>query len=100
IGLVFFTATGLLQRSIDSWFSTPVREVVDKARAVEDLAQKRIENEARDNARALARAAVKSGGRMTAGALEEFRTAEGLDSVEVYTGVQRNAYAPSLPQLP
>ena len=28
IGLLFFTATGLLQRSIDRWFSIPVRDVV------------------------------------------------------------------------
>jgi two-component system nitrogen regulation sensor histidine kinase NtrY len=100
IGLVFFTATGLLQRSIDRWFSTPVREVVNKARAVEDLAEKRIEKEARDNARALARAAAVNRGKMADTALEEFRTAEGLDSVEVYNGVHRNACAPALPPLP
>ena len=61
IVLLFVTATGLLQRSIDRWFSTPVREVVNKARAVEDLAARRIENEARDNARAFARSALATG---------------------------------------
>ncbi len=93
IGLVFITATGLLQRSIDRWFSTPVREVVDKARAVEDLAEKRIEKEARDNAQALARAAEATRGRLTAAALEDFRTAEGIDSVEIYVGGRRTANA-------
>jgi nitrogen fixation/metabolism regulation signal transduction histidine kinase len=100
IGLVFVTATGLLQRSIDRWFSTPVREVVNKARAVEDLAEKRIENDVRDNARALARTAAVNGGRMTAAALEEFREAEGLDSVEIYVSGRRTADASGVAPLP
>jgi two-component system nitrogen regulation sensor histidine kinase NtrY len=101
IGLVFVTATGLLQRSIDRWFSTPVREVVDKARAVEDLAEKRIERDARDNAQALVRTLLARPGHFpTAADLEEFRTVEGLDSVEVYIAGRRAATAPSLPNFP
>ena len=101
IALVFVTATGLLQRSIDRWFSTPVREVVNRARAVEDLAEKRIERDARDNAYALARTILVRPDRLpTAAELEEFRTAEGLDSVEVYAAGQRAASAPAAPAVP
>jgi two-component system nitrogen regulation sensor histidine kinase NtrY len=99
IVLLFVTATGLLQRSIDRWFSTPVREVVDKARAVEDLAARRIENEARDNARAFARSAPAAG-LPTGAALEQFRLAEGLDAVEIYVRGRRVAIAPGAPTLP
>ncbi|HXM79022.1 MAG TPA: hypothetical protein VOA00_07305, partial [Thermoanaerobaculia bacterium] len=56
IGLLFFTATGLLQRSIDRWFSTPVREVVGRARAIQDMAERRISEEALGKARVAARA--------------------------------------------
>ena len=45
IGLLFFTATGLLQRSIDRWFSTPVREVVERARGVQNMAESSIRRE-------------------------------------------------------
>ncbi|MFY9552337.1 MAG: hypothetical protein WAU32_14410, partial [Thermoanaerobaculia bacterium] len=69
IGLLFFTATGLIERSIDRWFSTPVREVVGRARAVEDMAEKRIGDEALEDARALAGMA----GPVSQEALERFR---------------------------
>ena len=100
IGLLFFTATGLLQRSIDRWFSTPVREVVGKARAVEDMAEKRITEEALAGSRALARNA----GNWAPAALEEFRRERKLDSIEMYRGTERllvNSETPSeLPPLP
>jgi nitrogen fixation/metabolism regulation signal transduction histidine kinase len=89
IGLLFFTATGLLQRSIDRWFSTPVREVVEKARALEDMAEKRITDEAFADAEALA----ASGPRELAAGLEPFRRQHRLDSVEIYRGGQRVALA-------
>ena len=72
IGLLFFTATGLIQRSIDRWFSTPVRDVVDRARTVEDMAERRITEQALEGARALARA---GGG--SPGALESLRRDRG-----------------------
>jgi len=97
IGLLFFTATGLLQRSIDRWFSSPVREVVSRARAVEDMAEKRILDQAVEKARVLAAAP-------SAPALETFRQEEDLDSVEVYRGTERletAAESPAdLPPLP
>ncbi|HEY7575268.1 MAG TPA: hypothetical protein VIB08_08905, partial [Thermoanaerobaculia bacterium] len=62
IVLVFFSATGLLQSSIDRWFSTPVRQVVQQARAVQDRAERRILEQALREARALAAAAPAGGG--------------------------------------
>ena len=99
IGLLFFTANGLLQRSIDRWFSTPVREVVDKARMLEDMAEKRITDEALADASALA------AGRHSTGAdLEQFRREHRLDSVEIYQGDRRVAIAAeraeTVPALP
>ena len=81
IGLLFFTGTGLLQRSIDRWFSSPVREVVDRARRVEDMAERRITDEALQAARTLAR--LPEGSRSSA-ALEAFRRDRRLDSIEAY----------------
>ena len=78
IGLLFFTATGLLQRSIDRWFSTPVREVVVRARAVQDMAEKRIVDETDEKARALSALAADPA---DAARLAEFRHRERLDSV-------------------
>jgi nitrogen fixation/metabolism regulation signal transduction histidine kinase len=88
IGLLFFTATGLLQRSIDRWFSTPVREVVVRARAVQDMAEKRIVDETDEKARGLAALAPDPA---DATRLAEFRRREKLDSVEAYRGGRRVA---------
>ena len=100
IGLLFFTATGLLQRSIDRWFSTPVREVVGRARAVQDMAEKRVVDETLEKARALAEEA----GVPLAPRLEELRQREDLDSIEVYRGAERIGLAadntPSVDPLP
>ncbi len=90
IGLLFFTATGLLQRSIDRWFSTPVREVVVRARAIQDMAEKRVVDETLEKARALAGAGADP---EAAGRLEELRRQQKLDSVEVYRGGHRVALA-------
>lgn len=100
IALVFFTATGLLQRSIDRWFSTPVREVVGRARAVETIAQKRLLDAAGENARLLARASAReeaAGGDLNA-FLEEFRRGQRLDSAEVYRDGKRLASAAQRPE--
>lgn len=96
IGLLFFTATGLIERSIDRWFSTPVREVVGRARAVEDMAEKRIGDEALEDARALAGMA----GPVSQEALERFRRERRLDSAELYRGASRAAAAGGVPPLP
>ncbi|HTD51986.1 MAG TPA: HAMP domain-containing protein, partial [Thermoanaerobaculia bacterium] len=93
IGVLFFTATGLLQRSIDRWFSTPVREVVDKARVLQDLAERRILQEALDAAHDLAAGAAEPSGP----ALESFRRAHRLDSVEIYRQGRRIAIAAEHP---
>jgi two-component system nitrogen regulation sensor histidine kinase NtrY len=93
IGVLFFTATGLLQRSIDRWFSTPVREVVDKARVLQDLAERRILQEALDAARDLAAGAAEPAGP----ALESFRREHRLDSVEIYRQGRRIAVAAEHP---
>ncbi len=94
IGLLFFTATGLLQRSIDRWFSTPVREVVQRARAVQDMAEKRITDEALENARALGRLSPRDLARAD---LEALRRDRRLDSVELYRGADRLALAAEKP---
>ena len=88
IGLLFFTATGLLQRSIDRWFSTPVREVVVRARAVQDMAEKRIVDETDEKAQALSALAADPGDTRR---LAEFRRRERLDSVEAYRDGRRVA---------
>jgi nitrogen fixation/metabolism regulation signal transduction histidine kinase len=90
IGLLFFTATGLLQRSIDRWFSTPVREVVNRARAVQDMAEKRVVDETLEKARTLAGLGADPG---AAGRLEDFRRQQRLDSIEAYRGGRRAALA-------
>jgi len=100
IGLLFFTATGLLQRSIDRWFSTPVREVVERSRAVQDMAEKRVVDETLEKARALAGEA----GLPEDARLETVRRSEKLDSIEVYRGAERIALAadntPAVDPLP
>ena len=94
IGVLFFTATGLLQRSIDRWFSTPVREVVDKARALQELVEKRILQEALEDARDLATGAAEP----AEPALELFRREHHLDSVEIYRQGRRIALAAERPE--
>ncbi|MEO8191043.1 MAG: ATP-binding protein [Acidobacteriota bacterium] len=89
IGLLFVTATGLLQRSIDRWFSTPVREVVGNARAVEDMAERRLTDQTLGDARIAARRfGVTAPG---APILEDFRREHLLDTVEAYRGSERIA---------
>ncbi|HYK42398.1 MAG TPA: ATP-binding protein [Thermoanaerobaculia bacterium] len=95
IGLLFFTATGLLQRSIDRWFSSPVREVVGRARDVQDRAERRLIEEASDEARNAARlfgdeAPVDED-------LETFRRDHRLETIEAYRGTQRIALAAETP---
>jgi nitrogen fixation/metabolism regulation signal transduction histidine kinase len=94
IGLLFFTATGFLQRSIDRWFSSPVREVVGRARSVEDMAERRIADGAVEDARTLSRLRVESvPAERLPGALENFRREQRLDSVEIYRRGVREASA-------
>jgi two-component system nitrogen regulation sensor histidine kinase NtrY len=94
IGLLFFTATGFLQRSIDRWFSSPVREVVGRARSVEDMAERRIADGVLEDARILSRLRVESvpADRLP-GALENFRREQRLDSAEIYRRGVREASA-------
>jgi nitrogen fixation/metabolism regulation signal transduction histidine kinase len=94
IGLLFFTATGLLQRSIDRWFSTPVREVVGQARAVQDMAEKRVVDETLEKARTLAGPGADP---RATGHVEDLRRQQKLDSVEAYRGGQRVALAAETP---
>ncbi len=94
IGLMFFTATGFLQRSIDRWFSSPVREVVGRARFVEDMAERRIADAAFEDARALSRLPLDGLPQdRLAAALESFRREQRLDSAEVYRGGAREGLA-------
>jgi len=102
IGLLFFTATQLLQRSIDRWFSSPVREVVDRARAMETMTERRILDSAREDAQLLAESSV--GGDGDASVLARFRSQQRADFVEVYRGLarvaggaEREAEVPPLP---
>jgi len=101
IGLLFFTATGFLQRSIDRWFSSPVREVVVRARAVEDMAERRISEAAIEDARALARLPLDGvPAERLSGALENFRREQRLDTAEIYAGSTREASASSAGDVP
>jgi two-component system, NtrC family, nitrogen regulation sensor histidine kinase NtrY len=86
IGLLFFTATGLLQRSIDRWFSTPVREVVDRARAVQNMAERRVVDETIEKARTIAPQASVP---LAPERLEQLRRQEKLESIEIYRGTER-----------
>jgi len=95
VALVFFFATGLLQKSIDRWFSTPVRQVVQQARAVQDHAERRILQEAL--AQAGAAAALP---REDPGALAAFRGERGLDSIEIYRDGRRVSVSANDPQPP
>ena len=95
IGLLFFTATGLLQRSIDRWFSTPVREVVGRARAIQDMAERRISEEALGKARVAAREFGATA--PPAAELDAFRRENRLDTLEAYRGAQRIALAAEIP---
>jgi PAS domain S-box-containing protein len=99
VALVFFYATGLLQNSIDRWFSTPVRQVVQQARAVQDRAERRILEDALGQARALA-ALPSNGAGEDPRALEAFRRERGLDSVELYRAGGRVAVFANDPQPP
>jgi two-component system nitrogen regulation sensor histidine kinase NtrY len=94
IALLFITATGLFERSVDRWFSGPAREVVRRARIVQDLAEKHIGEEAAAGARALARSFDASGDRSRLhSGLEAFRRAHGLESIEIYREGRREAAA-------
>ncbi|MGH9365552.1 MAG: ATP-binding protein [Thermoanaerobaculia bacterium] len=101
IGLLFLTGSDLLNQSIDRWFSTPVREVVTRARAVQGMAEKRITDEALEQARALSRLPPRE---ISAGNLENLRRNRRLDSIELYRGGRRVALAaenpPQVPPLP
>ena len=105
IGLLFFTATGFLQRSIDRWFSSPVREVVGRARSVEDMAERRIADTAFEGARVLSRLPLESvAAKRLPEALENFRRDQRLDSAEIYRRGQRETVAAAraldIPPLP
>ena len=91
VALVFFTANSLLQSSIDRWFSTPVRRVVQQARAVQDRSERRILDRALAEARLLA--GRPSGSGDDPASLEAFRRSRGLDAVEIYRRSERVALA-------
>ena len=95
IGLLFFVATGLLQRSIDRWFSTPVREVVQRARSVQDMAERRIGDQATGEAAAAAR--VFAAQVPPPIELEAFRRDHRLDSLEAYREGDRIALSADRP---
>ena len=65
-----------------------MREVVGRARAVQDMAEKRVVDETVEKAKALAALAAAPG---DTGRLAEFRRRERLDSVEAYRGGRRVA---------
>ncbi|HSS45112.1 MAG TPA: HAMP domain-containing protein, partial [Thermoanaerobaculia bacterium] len=94
IGLLFLKGSDLLNQSIDRWFSTPVREVVTRARAVQDMAEKRITDEALEQARALSRLPMRE---ISKGELENLRRNRRLDSIELYRGRRRVALAAENP---
>ncbi|MGH9369223.1 MAG: ATP-binding protein [Thermoanaerobaculia bacterium] len=99
VALLFFSATGLIQSSIDRWFSTPVRQVVQQARALQDRAQRRVLEDALGEARALASLPRNAAGEQRE-PLEAFRRERSLDSVEVYRAGSRVAVAAADPQPP
>jgi len=56
IGLLFFVATDLLRVSIDRWFNTPVRALLQNSEAIAQAAQNRTAGEAESAAREIAEA--------------------------------------------
>src|SRR5262245_55488948 len=98
VALVFFTANSLLQSSIDRWFSTPVRRVVQQARAVQDRSERRILERALDEARLVAGRRAGTGD--DAASLDAFRQSHGLDAVEIYRGNERLAVVSAEPVPP
>src|SRR5258708_12318395 len=56
--LLFFFAFGLLNRSIDRWFSEPTSQIVDDAQSIEDSFFQKEERELVAIARAVARSLV------------------------------------------
>ncbi|HEY7863668.1 MAG TPA: ATP-binding protein, partial [Thermoanaerobaculia bacterium] len=100
IGLIFFLATSRLDRTIDRWFSTPAREVVERARAVEDAAERQLAARVLSQARALERLASAAGGLEPAIPLETLRLEEGIEALEIYRDGRRWAVASSDPDLP
>jgi PAS domain S-box-containing protein len=99
VALVFFSATGLLQSTIDRWFSTPVRQVVVQARAVQDRAERRVLDQALSEAKSVSAAAPELSGDAVP-PLETRRRERGLDSLEIYRGGSRVAVAAADPQPP
>jgi two-component system nitrogen regulation sensor histidine kinase NtrY len=100
IGLIFFLATSRLDRTIDRWFSTPAREVVERARAVEDAAERQIAARALGEARALQRLAATAEGLEPAISLDQLRQEEGVEALEIYRAGRRWAISSSDPALP
>ena len=99
VALVFFSATGLLQTTIDRWFSTPVRQVVVQARAVQDRAERRVLDQALNEARSVSAAARELSGDAVP-PLDARRRERGLDSLEIYRGGRRMAVTAADPQPP
>ncbi len=84
IALLFLAATNLLQRSIDRWFSTPVETIVNRSELLRDLADRRVQDDAGREARALA-LELGAGGEAAARALfaREIKL-RGYGSLELY----------------
>ncbi len=84
IALLFLAATNLLQRSIDRWFSTPVETIVNRAELLRDLADRRVDEDAGREARALAQE-LGAGGEAAARALFAREIGlRGYGSLELY----------------
>lgn len=54
IGLLFFVATDLLRVSIDRWFNTPVRALLQNSEAIAQASQQRAAGEAENSSREIA----------------------------------------------
>jgi two-component system, NtrC family, nitrogen regulation sensor histidine kinase NtrY len=85
IGLIFIAATDLLQKSIDRWFALPVQQVMDRARQVNDMADRRLGDAARNEAHALART-LPAEPRAIEAFLRQDAHLRSLGSVEWYPG--------------
>jgi two-component system nitrogen regulation sensor histidine kinase NtrY len=84
IGLLFLIATDLLRVSIDRWFNTPVRALLQNSDAIAEAAQQRAADEARNAASEIAEQ-IRTGGAETLDeALAHVRRFHGVDMVGAY----------------
>ena len=86
IGLLFFVATDLLRVSIDRWFNTPVRSLLENSEAIVQEAQNRAAEQAGKAAAEVADMVATNGAGSLDEALAHVRKFHDVDLVGAYDG--------------